>query len=174
VKRNLVIVAVLVGCAIAIRNVAKEREAARHPHFATTEQFISFASDHAVMDARQYDHVTLDYSLGSLKQVDKILGRVHDSYVAKPASVSLSGVSAEYGAYVGEVIRRNEPNAYWSRDSQVMGEKSYPLHWNAGEPYPFAWCSRRITNGEEDSIWMKYAVLKDRASTARVAASSGH
>jgi hypothetical protein len=164
-----------VGCGIGIWNVVTEREAARHLQFApTTEQFISFASDHAVMDARQYDHVALDYSIASLKQVDKILGRVHDSYVANPESVSLPGMSAEYGAYVGEVICRNEPNAYWARDSQVIGEKSYPLHWNAGESYPFSWCSKRITNGAEDSIWVKYSALKDRASTARVATSNAH
>ena len=62
---------------------------------------------------------------------------------------------------MGEAIRRNEPNAYWTRDSKVAGEKSYPLHWNAGESYPLAWCSRRITDGDGDSIWIKYSVLKD-------------
>jgi hypothetical protein len=49
-----------------------------------------------------------------------------------------------------------------------MGEKSYPLHWNADESYPFAWCSKRITNGEEDSIWIKYSLLKDGASRENI------
>ncbi|MGC2476960.1 MAG: hypothetical protein WA485_21675, partial [Candidatus Sulfotelmatobacter sp.] len=89
------------------------------------------------------------------------LGRVHENYVKNSSSISVRGLSAEYGAYVGEVIRRNEPNAYWTRDSKVAGEKSYPLHWNKGESYPFAWCARRITDGEGDSIWIKYSVLKD-------------
>jgi hypothetical protein len=78
-----------------------------------------------------------------------------------PSSISVRGLSAEYGAYVGEVIRRSEGNAYWTRDSKVAGQKSYPLHWNAGESYPLAWCSRRITDGDGDSIWVKYSVLKD-------------
>jgi|SRR6185437_2829164 hypothetical protein len=170
----MAIVAMLVGCAIGIWKVAEERGAARHPHFATTEQFISFACDQAVKDARQYDNISLDYSIASIKQVDTILGRAHDSYVANPGSVSLPGMSVEYGAYVGEVIRRNEPNTYWTRDSQVMGEKSYPLHWKTGESYPIAWCSKRITNGDEDSIWIKYSVLKDRGATATVDASKPH
>lgn len=86
---------------------------------------------------------------------------MHENYLKNPSSISVRGLSAEYGAYVGEVIRRNKGNAYWTRDSDVGGEKSYPLHWNAGESYPFAWCSRRIIDGEGDSIWFKYSVLKD-------------
>ena len=27
-----------------------------------------------------------------------------------------------------------------------------------------AWCYRRIVNGDEDNIWMKYQGLKERAS----------
>ncbi len=45
--------------------------------------------------------------------------------------------------------------------AKLQGEKSYPLHWNAGESYPFAWCARRIMDGDGDSIWIKYSTLKD-------------
>jgi hypothetical protein len=93
--------------------------------------------------------------------VDAILGRVHENYLTNPSSIHVRGLSTEYGAYVGEVIRRNEGNAYWTRDSDVAGEKSYPLHWNAGESFSLAWCARRITDGDEDSIWVKYSILKD-------------
>ena len=50
---------------------------------------------------------------------------------------------------------------YWTRDSKVMGDKAYALHWKAGESYPFTWCAERITNGDEDSVWIKYTVLND-------------
>jgi hypothetical protein len=131
------------------------------PGIATTDDFIAYASGQAIADAAHYDHITLDYSVLSLKQVDEILSRMHESYLKNPSSISVRGLSAEYGAYVGEVIRRSEGNAYWTRDSKVAGQKSYPLHWNAGESYPLAWCSRRITDGDGDSIWVKYSVLKD-------------
>lgn len=158
-KRGL-IVALSLGCALGVWKVVKERGQGT-PSFATTEEFIGFACQNAVSDAATYDHIRLDSSVDSLKQVDQILGHVHDAYVKNPSSVSLRGVASEYGAYVGEVIRRSQPNVYWTRDSQVMGEKTYALHWKAGESYPFTWCAERVTNGEEDSIWIKYSVLND-------------
>lgn len=161
VKPKLLIVAIVVGGSLGVWKSVEEWEAKSHPNLSTTEQFISYASDHAVADANTFSHIRLDYSVASLRQVDQILGNVHDEYVKNPSSVSIRGMSAEYGAYIGEVIRRNEPNAYWTRDSQVAGEKSYPLHWRAGESYPMAWCARRISNGDEESIWVKYSVLKD-------------
>jgi hypothetical protein len=168
--RILLIAALTIGGCLGIRKAWQEIEANRHPSLATTEHFISYMSNHALADANTYDHVTLDYSVGSLKRVDQILGRAHDLYVKSPASVSVRGLSAEYGAYVGEVIRRNEPNAYWTRDSHFMGEKSYPLHWKDGESYPITWCSERITNGDEDSIWFKYSVLKNPDWKKRISA----
>ncbi|HTT24470.1 MAG TPA: hypothetical protein VMG82_36465 [Candidatus Sulfotelmatobacter sp.] len=155
-----VIIALLVGCSLSVWKAFQERGQGT-PSFATTEEFIGFASQNAVAEAATYDHIQLDYSVESLKQVDEILGRVHNTYVKNPSSIHMRGVAAEYGSYVGEVIRRNQPNVYWTRDSKVMGEKSYALHWKAGESYPFTWCAERITNGEQDSIWIKYSVLND-------------
>lgn len=167
-KRTLLIAIVILGCCLGLWKAAKERAAQRHSSLDTTEAFISFASQQAVADAETYDHVKLDYSIDSLKQVDQILGRAHDTYLKNPSSVSVRGMSAEYGVYVGEVIRRSEPNVYWTRDSQASGEKSYPLHWNGDEAYPLAWCAKRITNGDEDSIWSKYSRLKDPSWRQRV------
>ena len=158
-KRGLII-ALIVGCALGVWKVVKERGQGT-PSFASTEEFIGFASQSAVTDAETYEHVKLDYTVDSLRQVDKILGHVHEAYVKNPSSIHLSGVASEYGAYVGEVIRRSQANVYWTRDSKVMGEKSYALHWKAGESYPLTWCAERITNGDEDSIWIKYSVLND-------------
>lgn len=163
-KPKLLILAVVVGASVGLWQAVQEWQAKRHPNLATTEQFISFACDRALEDAQIHDHIALDYGVASLKQVDEILGRVHAEYVQNPGSVSVPGMSAEYGAYVGEVIRRSEPNAYWTRDSQVAGEKAYPLHWKTGESYPMGWCAKRIINGDEDSIWVKYTVLKDDRS----------
>jgi hypothetical protein len=159
VKRGLII-ALIVGCGLGVWKVVKERGQGT-PSFRSVEEFIGFASQSAVTDAETYDHIKLDYSVGSLKQVDEILGRVHDTYVKNPSSIHMRGLASEYGAYVGEVVRRNQPNVYWTRDSKVMGEKAYALHWKAGESYPFTWCAERITNGDGDSIWIKYTVLND-------------
>jgi len=159
VKRGLIIVLSL-GCVIGLWKAVQEK-LQQTPQIHTTEEFIAFGSKCALADAQTYDHNTLDYSIDSLKQVDQILGRVHDAYVKEPSSVSVRGIAAEYGAYVGEVIRRSQPNAYWTRDSEAAGQKSYPLHWKTHESYPITWCAERITDGEEHSIWLNYSVLND-------------
>lgn len=120
-NRTILIIVLIVGGSIGVWKAVQERCAQTHPSLATTEQFISYACDQAVADAAKHDHITLDYSIGSLKQVDAILGRVHENYLKNPSSIHVRGLSAEYGAYVGEVIRRNEGNAYWARDSDVAG-----------------------------------------------------
>ena len=158
-KRGLII-ALIVGCGLGVWKVVKERGQGT-PSFTSVEEFIGFASQSAVTDAETYDHIKLDYSVGSLKQVDEILGRVHDTYVKNPSSIHMRGLTSEYKTYVGKVVRRSQPNVYWTRDSKVMGEKAYALHWKAGESYPFTWCAERITNGDGDSIWIKYTVLND-------------
>jgi hypothetical protein len=166
VKRGLVI-ALVIGSFLGIWKTIQQRGQGT-PSFATTEEFIGFACQNALTDAQTYNHIKLDYSVDSLKQVDKILGQVHEAYVKSPSSIHVRGVAAEYGAYVGEVIRRSQPNVYWTRDSKVAGEKTYALHWKAGESYPFTWCAERITNGEEDSIWIKYSILNDPGWGRRV------
>jgi hypothetical protein len=157
-RMKLLAAAVIVGGIVAVWKIIEERPA--KPNLENIATFISYACDAAVADAKKFDGVNLDYSVGSIKSVDTILGRMHDSYVRNPGSVHLNGISIEYGAYVGEVIRRSEPNAYWTKDSE-LGEKIYPLHWGADEAFPIAWCSKRIINGDEDSIWFKYTALKE-------------
>jgi hypothetical protein len=160
-KPKLMTISILIACAAVAWMFFKEWKR-KHPSFANTEQFINYLAAQAVADAQKENHVTLDYSIDSLKQVDQVLGHVHDTYVTNTSAVSVNGLSAAYGAYVGEVIHRHEPNSFWARDSKVAGEKSYPLHWGAGESYPMRWCSKRIVNGDEDLIWVKYDVLKKR------------
>lgn len=44
----------------------------------------------------------------------------------------------------------------------VGGEKSYPMHWRGGASFVCAWCYRRITNGDEDNMWLKYEAIKNQ------------
>lgn len=97
------------------------------------------------------------------------LGNLHDHYAKNSSSVSVKGLASAYGAYIGEVIRRSEPGAKWERDDEVGGEKSYPIIWGTGlgHSYPMAWCYRRIVNGPEDNVWVKYSVLRDKYSVSK-------
>ena len=135
--------------------------------FSTTDEFVQFMAAEAVKDAAKQDHIDLDYSVDSIKRVEEILGHLHEQYVKDPSSISVKGLGSAYGAYIGEVIRRSEPDAKWERDDAVGGEKSYPIIWGPGHghSYPMAWCYHRIVNGPEDNVWVKFQVLKD--GTAR-------
>ena len=125
----------------------------------TTDEFIQSLSAEAVKDADANNQIKLDYNVDSIKKVDQILGKLHEKYEKSQSSISVTGLSAAYGAYIGEVIRKNEPGVYWERDS-VLGEKMYSLRWNKVEVYPMNWCEKRIVDGEDDDVWMKYVAFK--------------
>jgi len=129
-------------------------------------EFAQFLATEAVRDAKENNHVLLDYTPESIKTVESILGSVHDQYVKNPSSVSAIGLGLAYGAYVGEVIRRSENGAKWERDDPVAGEKSYPLHWGGRVSFPLTWCNKRIVNGPEENVWNKYLALKQHADAA--------
>jgi hypothetical protein len=130
--------------------------------FASTDEFVQWLAGEAVKDAWEQNRTKLDYSVESIKTVEQILSGVHDQYAKDASSVSAKGLGSAYGAYIGEVIRRSEPGAHWDRDD-ALGEKTYPIIWGpgAGHSYPMAWCIRRILNGSEDNVWVKYRALKD-------------
>jgi hypothetical protein len=150
----LLVIAILIGSyLVALKKKPTPRE------FKSTDEFIQWLSSEAIKDAQQ-NNVKLDYSAESVREVEKILGKIHEQYVRSPSSVAVMGISAAYGAYIGEVVRRTEEGVHWERDDQ-MGEKSYPLIWGTGHSYPMGWCQRRITDGEEDNVWVKFSVLRE-------------
>jgi|SRR5690242_6002698 len=130
--------------------------------FKNTDEFVQYLASEAVSDAEKNNRLHLDYSIASIKSVESILSQVHEQNSKDPKSVNAVAMANMYGAYIGETIRRNEPNARWQSGDTVAGEKSYPLIWSAGHSYPMAWCYHRILNGEEDNVWVKYSVLRTR------------
>lgn len=138
------------------------RKSAAERKFANTDEFVQWLANEAVKDAWEQNHIKLDYSVESIKNVEQLLGGLHSQYTKDPATLSVESLGSAYGAYIGEVIRRTEPGAHWQRDDE-MGEKSYPIIWGptAGHSYPMAWCYHRILNGDEDNVWVKYRAIKD-------------
>jgi hypothetical protein len=161
VKSSTVVLLALL--ALGVLFLLTRRKEASGQKFGSTDEFIQFMAAGAVKDAAEKDRINLDYSVDSIKEVEGILGRLHELYVKDPSSISAKGLGSAYGAYIGEVIRRSEPGAKWERDDAVGGEKSYPIIWGPrhGHSYPMTWCYHRIVNGPEDNVWIKFRVLKD-------------
>jgi hypothetical protein len=132
----------------------------------STDELMQTLATEAVKDAAKQNGLKLDYTPESIRRADEILGKLHEQYVKDPASISIRELASAYGAYIGEVIRRTEPKEtkiYWERDSD-FGEKTYPLSWpGVGQVFPMAWCHKQIENGDEDSVWAKYRIFKDRS-----------
>ena len=129
--------------------------------FKTTDDLIQYLSSGAVDDARINHQIHLQYSIDSIHQVEALLGQLHEKYLKDPQSIAVNGLSSAYGAYIGEVIRRTELGAHWERDHEVAGEKSYPLTSGGGASFPMGWCYKRIVDGEEDNVWVKYSMIKE-------------
>lgn len=138
--------------------------------FQTAGEFTQWLATEAVRDARDNNRRSLDYTPESIQNVETILGCLHDQYLKNPSSISVNGLGSAYGAYIGEVIRRSESGARWERDDPIAGEKSYPFHWAGRVSFPMSWCQKRIINGPEDNVWLKYRLLKagEAKSAARV------
>jgi hypothetical protein len=159
-KQKLLLGLVVVAIAALVFWMRTRPPKGRQQEFKSTDELIQFEADVAVKDAEKEDHVKLDYGVDSIKQADEILGRLHNQYVKDQSSVQVSVLASAYGAYIGEVIRRNEPDVKWQRNDSVGGEASYPLRWAGSSAFPMAWCYKRITEGEEDNVWSKYEVFK--------------
>ena len=170
--KSLSITALFVAISLLF-NYLRARKSQAPREFKTIDDLIQWLASGAVKEAAIRDGVKLDYSPESIKSVDQILGKLHDQYVANPSFISVRGLSAAYGAYIGEVIRKSEPNVHWERDD-ALGEKIYPLIWNGGHhSYPMGWCQKRIENGDEDNVWVKYTILKDPKNLQRVKGRMG-
>lgn len=125
-------------------------------------------ADEAVAWAAR-DGVTLDFSADSVERVDALLASRHALRAAGEfPDAELHRAAARFGAYIGEVIRRTRGEGEWTVDDEVGGPGSFPLHWGGGTSFPVAWCGKRVLNGEEDNVWIKFRmnVLQDAGRLA--------
>lgn len=116
----------------------------------------------AVLLARTERGVVLDYSPASIERVEEVLGKIRESHLQKAMSdKELSIVSARWGAYIGEVMKRVRP-AKWQRDSAQTGVGTMPLIFDGGsEAYPRSWAYKRIVDGPEDNVVFKFQAFSD-------------
>jgi hypothetical protein len=116
-----------------------KRQPARE--FKTTDEFIQWLASEAVKDAQKENHITLDYSPESIKRVEQILGKLHEQYAKQPSSISVRGMAAAYGAYIGEVIRKSEPDVHWEKDDPEIGKRF--IRSTGGQGVPIQWRGAR-------------------------------
>jgi hypothetical protein len=112
----------------------------------------------AVAFAKQQG-AALDSSAGSIVSVESILGKLHEARLAgKLSDDEVWQRALEFGAYIGEILRETY-NGSWAVDHAVVGPKTFPISWSGEEAFPVGWCGKRILNGEEDNVLVKFQVI---------------
>jgi hypothetical protein len=122
------------------------------------DAFMASLSAQTVERARSAYGVTLDYSPDSVKEVEKLLATKYELQKSHPMTEEETADAAHlWGAYIGEVMKRLRP-AHWTRDSAAAGKDALPIVFNdtGEESFPCAWVYHRLTNGEEDNVWVKF------------------
>ena len=103
--------------------------------------------------------IHLNYSVESIKQVERILGDVHRDYKSTHSEEGLQGIALEFGAYIVKVIEQHFGSAEWQRNDASFGEDTFPLQWRGSTLFPVGWCMKRILDGAGDNVWLKFKTL---------------
>jgi hypothetical protein len=138
--------------------------AAGQPSFIADSK-IQQAAEAYALDAVDYSQkrlgIILDWTDGSIANVEKALAQIHLAFVTatpKPTEDQALGYAQIFGSYVGEVYRRNH-GAEWGMVTldghQFPGlqAKSRVIFW------PWGRASNRITVGAENNVHDYYRVL---------------
>jgi hypothetical protein len=104
--------------------------------------------------------IKLDFSIESVKQVEDILSQIHHEFNESKNDEGMSGIALEFAAYIISVIERNIATGKWQRDSKEMGKDTFPYQiTNDHIIFPYAWCLKRIIDGESENVWIKFNSL---------------
>lgn len=135
----------------------------RTPMFASTDEMMVYFAKQAAGWVRQDTGTNLDYSLASIQLVEDRLGRLSNEINRTNPPPGTFGMAMGYGAYIGEVLRRNHGGS-WAADHPAGGQRSFPLALTNNQVvFPVIWCYKRIINGEEDNVYHK-ALLAEQFS----------
>jgi hypothetical protein len=121
------------------------------------DRLMSNEAEKAVKEAQEKFGIKLDYSLESVENVETILGKYHDDPTLKEAVTNRTPL--QYGAYVGEVIRRHKNGKWLAPKGKIEGPMDVQIKYGSGTSFPVNWCGKRVINGEEDNIWHKFTLL---------------
>src|ERR1043166_5547938 len=116
---QIILIAVVI-VAVGVMAVSRYRSRSRQPEFKTTAEMMRWLAAEAV-DIADKNGVKLDYSTQSIEQVEIVLGKLHDEFVRTKPSGGANGLAMAFGVYIGEAIRRSEPDTRWERDDPVGG-----------------------------------------------------
>jgi len=106
-----------------------------------------------------YD-INLDFTIDSVKDVEKILSKISTEYHKNREEEGLNGLALEFAAYIIAVIEKNISIGKWERDSVEFGKDVFPYDLDEDNIiFPYQWCLKRIYEGEGENVWTKFDTL---------------
>ena len=156
----------LAGVLLATRAGAAYQARAAAPDFvadaAVQKAAEASAADAVAMAKRQFN-IVLNGSDNSIDDVERALAAVHSAYAVaspKPSDDELLPMAKAFGAYVGEVYRKNH-GATWGIVS--MNGQDYPgFRTTSGvNVWPVGRVMNRLTDGPENDVSIFYRKLVD-------------
>jgi hypothetical protein len=129
---------------------------------AVQQQAEASAKEAVGIALRQFN-LKLDGGEGSIDDIERALERLHGVYAVaspKPPDADLLPIATAFGAYVGEVYRKNH-GATWGR--VTLNGNTYPGFRTAGgvDVWPVGRVLNVITDGPDNDIAYFYRKLVD-------------
>ena len=104
--------------------------------------------------------IKLDYSLASIKVVEQQLAGLHSQIPAKsPSAQEIRRMSLMFGAYMGEVLKRNYGGSWSKKSALHPGQDILTFHVRGKEVWPHIKAEKRIIDGPEDNVWFYFQTL---------------
>ena len=117
-------------------------------------------AEQAVRLGREFK-IILDYSEGSLEEVERLLGRFHDEISGSGAG-KLDEMSKIWGGYLGEVVRRRF-GGEWSIEKYPAGDfLIVTLNVKGARLFPSMKVHKRLTEGSRENIWSFYQAVRPK------------
>jgi hypothetical protein len=128
----------------------------------------TIASAEWVSKALSQSGYQADFSLESLKQVDRFFDEQVANGQPKPGGLLSQQLGARIfaiGAYVGEVIRRQNGGEWQGDDNDPRAEVNIAVRLKTGAVlWPVQRVMKRFKNGAEDGIWIYGATIAEPAT----------
>lgn len=116
-------------------------------------------AEKAVQKAREFN-AQLDYTENSLMEVEAILAQLAGGQHTAQTPDHVGEMCKMWGSYLGEVVRRRF-GGEWSVETYPGKQfATLTLSVGANKLFPTMKVHRRLTQGEDDSVWSFYKMVK--------------
>lgn len=109
----------------------------------------------AVQYAKNFN-LKLNYSVESIKYVDKILNSLSKKNLDDNKKEELQNISLIFGLYVIEVFEQNIGNGFLERKLIALENDSFPYYTNGKLVFPCIWCLNRVFIKDSEEIWVLF------------------